>query len=559
MSERASETARAASPNIPQRFELDPNDHWDEKAALQAAANRELQGELLEPSVSYLAGIAAVAALAAGAYLFSFMLLVPRSEAAWQDDWLSVVKLLTGSAALSLVTFGVTKIKKLRASHAVDLGYVYLFALSLLLGLLRHLHPWPASELLRQFSPVILPIIAFGALIPATPRIAVGTSFGAAAMDPLAFLMLSGGVTPPARDALFLLASPLLGAFIAYRISLVVHKLSQDVVKARDIGSYQLVERLGQGGMSDVWRAQHRMLARDAAVKLIRREVLFGHGPQSAERLLRIFLREARTTAKLTSPHTIQVYDFGITRDGAFYYVMELLDGVDLKRLVERDGPQAPERATYILRQVCRSLHEAHTHDFVHRDVKPANIFLCRQGDEYDFAKVLDFGLVLDRHPTAEEIDDERRFVGTPAIMAPEMLRYQTPVDARADIYALGCVGYWLLTGKRVFEAETRNDMLVMHAHQKPVSPSKRIGKPLHAELEALIMSCLEKNPARRPQTARELRERLEALAFDRAWTEERAELWWRRTSAKPENLQQEAAEDPRERPSPLAGPKEPG
>jgi serine/threonine-protein kinase len=161
--------------------------------------------------------------------------------------------------------------------------------------------------------------------------------------------------------------------------------------------------------------------------------------------------------------------------------------------------------------------------------VKPANVFTCQSGGDTDFVKVLDFGLVLDRHPTAEELDDEKRFVGTPAIMAPEMVRFQAPVDARADLYAVGCVGYYLLTGKRVFEAETRHDMLVMHAHQKPVRPSARVGKEIHVELEKVIMTCLEKNPDRRPQTARELSERLGAIAFDPPWTEERAALWWKR------------------------------
>jgi len=281
--------------------------------------------------------------------------------------------------------------------------------------------------------------------------------------------------------------------------------------------------------MAEVWRADHRILARPAAVKLIRPQMLGEHGQIETERLLRLFLREARATASLSSPNTIQVYDFGITREGAFYYVMELLHGVDLKTLVERFGPQTAERTTYLLRQVCQSLAEAHERDFVHRDVKPANVFACLLGGEADFVKVLDFGLVLDRHPTAAELEDEQRFVGTPAIMAPEMVRFQAPVDARADLYAVGCVGYWLLTAKRVFEAETRHDMLVMHAHQKPQTPSARIGKPLHAGLEAVIMACLEKNPGKRPQTARELRERLDALSFDPPWTAERAELWWKR------------------------------
>ena len=165
---------------------------------------------------------------------------------------------------------------------------------------------------------------------------------------------------------------------------------------------------------------------------------------------------------------------------------MELLDGIDLQTLVERFGPQPSERIAHFLAQACHSLSEAHEKDFVHRDVKPANIFTCRSAASFDFVKVLDFGLVLDRHPTAEELEDEKRFVGTPAVMAPEMVRFQAPVDARADIYALGCVGYWLLTGKRVFEAETRHDMLVMHAHQKPILPSKRVELPIHAGLEAL-------------------------------------------------------------------------
>jgi len=209
--------------------------------------------------------------------------------------------------------------------------------------------------------------------------------------------------------------------------------------------------------------------------------------------------------------------------------VMELLSGIDLQSLVERFGPQPSERVASLLRQACHSLTEAHERNFVHRDVKPANIFTCLLGGDYDFAKVLDFGLVLDRHPTSEELEDEQRLVGTPAVMPPEMVRFHAPVDARADIYALGCVGYWLLTGKRVFEASTRHDMLVMHAHQKPIAPSKRVELEIHEGLEAVVMSCLEKNPNRRPQTARELSEMLGSLTFAPAWTEERARLWWRR------------------------------
>jgi serine/threonine-protein kinase len=255
-----------------------------------------------------------------------------------------------------------------------------------------------------------------------------------------------------------------------------------------------------------------------------------------------------RTTASLRSPHTIQVYDFGVTREGAFYYVMELLDGIDLMTLVERFGAQPGERVASLMKQVCHSLREAHARNFVHRDVKPANVLTCAVGGDYDFVKVLDFGLVLDRHLTSQELEDEKQFVGTPAVMAPEMLRFQAPVDARADLYALGCVGYWLMTGKRVFEAETRHDMLVMHAHQKPVLPSRRIDRPMHPGLEALVMQCLEKNPNKRPQTARELSDALSALHFEHPWTDERAELWWKQN--RPEEQRATSALDEKERAS---------
>jgi serine/threonine protein kinase len=502
---------------------------WNEREAVRTAASFELPADLLTTGVGRLGGISGIAALVLAAYLVGLAFLVPRAPE-WERIRSNCLALLAAGAGLSLLIHGVTRIRRLRPQHVHDLGYVYLILLSLLLGLLRHASPWPPSELVRQLSPVALPILAFGALIPASPRTSVATLFGAAFMDPLAFVMARAGNTSPRPDELVLhFASPFLAAFIAYQISRVAHRLSEGIVKAREVGSYRLVEQLGVGGMAEVWLATHRMLARPAAVKLIRPKILVDHGPLEAERLLRLFLREARTTASLESPHTIQLYDFGTTREGAFYYVMELLKGVDLKTLVDRFGRQTPERTAYLLRQVCHSLAEAHDRNFVHRDVKPANIFTCELGGDVDVVKVLDFGLVLDRHPTAEELEDERRFVGTPAIMAPEMVRFHAPVDRRADLYAVGCVAYWLLTGKRVFEAETRHDMLVMHAHQRPVMPSARVGTRLHPELESVIMRCLEKNPDRRPQTARELRDQLDTLRFEHAWTDERARLWWKR------------------------------
>lgn len=524
----------------PKRLDLSV---WNAAEAVRGAANRQLSSTLLESAAQRLGQIGLFGALAFAVYLLWAMLLGGSKLGALFGTAFGAA---VAGLALSLALLGVTRLPKIPKQNVMDLGNVYLFAISLTLGILRHSQPSSPSDLLRQVSPVVIPLLAFGALIPTVPSKALPIMLMAAAMDPLGLMLMRAHTHYSAGELVVVLSSPLLAALVAQQISKVVHHLTERIEKAREVGSYKLVERLGVGGMAEVWRANHRMLRRPAAVKLIRPKVLVDHGPADSERLLRLFTREVRTTASLRSPHTIQVYDFGITREGAFYYVMELLDGVDLATLVERFGPQPAERVASLMRQVCHSLREAHARAFVHRDVKPANILTCAVGGDFDFVKVLDFGLVLDRHLTHEELEDEKQFVGTPAVMAPEMLRFQAPVDARADLYQLGCVGYWLLTGKRVFEAQTRADMLVMHAHQKPALPSKRIDRPVHAGLEALVMQCLEKNPNKRPQTARELSDALSALQFERPWTDERAELWWKQN--RPEAERPSSALDEKER-----------
>ncbi|HEY6080769.1 MAG TPA: serine/threonine-protein kinase [Polyangiaceae bacterium] len=535
----------------PQRLDLSV---WNAAEAVRGAANRQLSGNLLVAAVHRLGNIALFGAGTSAAYLVWLALL------GWNE--LGPVagialKVAIAGIALSLALFAVTKVPKVPAQNVTDLGNIYLFAVSLALGVLRHSQASSSSELLRQVSPVVIPLLAFGALIPSVPGKAAAVMFLAAAMDPFGLLLMRAHAHYSLRELVVVLSSPLLSALVAVQISKSVHQLTAGIVKAREVGSYKLVERLGMGGMAEVWRANHRMLRRPAAVKLIRPKVLIDHGPADSERLLRLFTREVRTTASLRSPHTIQIYDFGVTREGAFYYVMELLDGIDLMTLVERYGPQPGERVVSLMKQVCHSLREAHERNFVHRDIKPANILACAVGGDYDFVKVLDFGLVLDRHLTSDELEDEKQFVGTPAVMAPEMVRFQAPVDARADLYALGCVGYWLITGKRVFEAETRHDMLVMHAHQKPILPSKRVDRPVHPGLEAVIMQCLEKNPNKRPQTARELSDALSALPFERPWTDERATLWWKQNQ--PQYERANSALDEKERANAQApGPSSP-
>ena len=233
--------------------------------------------------------------------------------------------------------------------------------------------------------------------------------------------------------------------------------------------------------------------------------------------------------ARLRSPHTVELFDFGIADDGAFYYVMELLDGLDADSLLRRFGPAPPERAIYILRQVCHSLSEAQSCGLVHRDIKPANIFICRYGEDYDFVKVLDFGIVRaarDHADTSPVETRENAIQGTPAFIAPEQAM-GADLDGRADIYATGCVAYWLLTGQFVFTAETAVGLLMQHAQTPPVPPSARTALPIPAALDDLVLSCLAKDPAHRPQSARELSLRLAEVEGASAWTQDRAREWW--------------------------------
>jgi serine/threonine-protein kinase len=506
---------------------LDVSTAWDADAARRHAATQELP---LEVKRSAVAGLG-IACLTFAFVVASYLLLVgimARSDTAAAAGLARHLWTLLPLLLLHLGVFGVTRIRSFAPDAVLRLGFVHYVVVAFLLGFLRHSHAWPAGEAIRQWSPVAMWILLFGSLVPVRPGAILGWSLLAALMDPFALLAASSRIVPPSpAEAVLLLLTPFLAALMAYVASTVIYGLNERIAAAREFGSYRLVERLGVGGMAEVWRANHQMLARPAAVKLIRPGVLASFGERESARLVRLFEREAQATALLRSPHTIQVYDFGIARDGTFYYVMELLDGFDLQTLVERFGRQPPDRVVHVLRQVCHSLAEAHDRHLVHRDLKPGNIYVCRYGSDLDFAKVLDFGLVLDRRPTTEELEDRRGPVGTPAVMAPEQVRFDAPVDHRTDIYALGCVAYWMLTGVRVFEAETRHDMLVMHAHQRPVLPSRRLRIEVPMGLERLVMSCLDKNPDRRPQSARELEEALGALGLEETWTRARQREWW--------------------------------
>jgi eukaryotic-like serine/threonine-protein kinase len=288
---------------------------------------------------------------------------------------------------------------------------------------------------------------------------------------------------------------------------------------------YVLEEKIGSGGMGEVWRARHRTLGRLAAVKRIRPDVL-DLLPEHGEMARRRFEREARATACLRSPHAVTLYDFGTEADGAFYFAMELLDGMDLNALVKRDGPQPAGRVVEILRQACDALAEAHALGLVHRDIKPSNLFLCRTALDGDFVKVLDFGLAKWVHDDGRSrLTMEQATTGTPAYIAPEAALGQE-VDGRADIYCLACVGYWLLTGSTVFQASQAMAMLLAHINETPQAPSRKSELPVPESLDRLILRCLAKNPAERPAGAEELARLLEECGAQ-PWTAARARSWW--------------------------------
>jgi serine/threonine-protein kinase len=323
----------------------------------------------------------------------------------------------------------------------------------------------------------------------------------------------------------------ILGATLATVASRVLYGLRQQVAEASELGQYLLEEKIGGGGMGEVWRARHRLLIRPAAIKLIRQRALSAVSGDS-ELLVRRFEREARATAALTSPHTVQLYDFGIAEDGRLYYVMELLDGLDLDSLVRQYGPLPAERVVHLLRQACSALADAHANGLVHRDIKPANLVVSRAGTTFDFLKVLDFGLVKLDSPRRTDQDainlsGEDSWSGTPGYMAPEVVMGMADTDHRVDLYALGCVAYWLLTGTMVFEGETAMQVMFQHVQATPRRPSARTDLPIPAALESLVMECLEKEPARRPADARVVSERLAAVPLTLPWTADRAEQWW--------------------------------
>ena len=302
--------------------------------------------------------------------------------------------------------------------------------------------------------------------------------------------------------------------------SSVIFGLRKEVRDVRRLGQYAVGQKLGEGGMGIVYRASHAMLQRPTAIKLLNPEKVGEHG-------IARFEREVRLTAQLSHPNTVTIFDYGRTPDGLFYYAMELLDGVSLDELVALDGAQPAGRVVSLLRQAAGALAEAHGVDLIHRDIKPGNIMLCERGGAPDVVKVVDFGLVKELgHDDMVTVTSANIVTGTPKYMAPEALIAPDDVDGRSDLYALGAVGYFLLTGQHVFEGGTVVEVCSHHLHTKPTPPSERLGSEVPIDLERLILACLAKDPNDRPQTAIDLEKHLAGCDVP-AWDTEQAAAWW--------------------------------
>ena len=374
-------------------------------------------------------------------------------------------------------------------------------------------------------------IVTYGMFIPNTWRraaavaavialvpIAVGLMFRMEHPD----LLLAAGRVASFEQLSENALTMLMGIVIAVYGTHIINALRVEAFQARQLNQYRLKHLIGAGGMGEVYLAEHQLLKRPCAIKLIR------PGRAADPLALARFEREVRSTAQLSHPNTVEIYDYGRTEDGTFYYVMEYLPGLNLADLVARFGPLPPERVIHLLRQACGALAEAHAAGLVHRDLKPANIFASRRGGIFDVAKILDFGLVKPvATPAGSELSQDGIVTGSPAYMSPEQASGDRAPDARSDLYSLGTVAYCVLTGRAPFDGINAIRVLIAHARD-PVTPPSALRPDVPADLEAVVLRCMAKVPADRYQTAAELDRALAACASAGLWTQDRAASWWR-------------------------------
>ena len=378
-----------------------------------------------------------------------------------------------------------------------------------------------------MMSAWIIIMLTYGILMPNTWKRATLVLFPMAAIPYVVVYALSSQ-NPAVAETLghdrakTPLPLPFVAAAVGVFGSQVIHSIRREAFKARQFGQYRLMERLGAGGMGEVYKAEHMLLKRPCAIKLIKAE-----SEADAAAIAR-FEKEVQATAKLTHWNTVEIYDYGRTDDGTFYYVMELLPGLSLEELVEQHGPLPPARVVHLMRQVCAALHEAHSAGIIHRDIKPANIFVAERGGVPDVAKLLDFGLVKEGADAADgSASQQGSFSGTPNYMSPEQASSYEAVDGRADVYSLGAVAYHLLTGDPPFKGGNVLEILAAHA-QTEITPPSQLQAGIPGDIDAIILKCLAKIPSERFQDVESLMRALEECSISANWGQEQAEQWWR-------------------------------
>ncbi|MEM9555662.1 MAG: serine/threonine-protein kinase [Acidobacteriota bacterium] len=390
--------------------------------------------------------------------------------------------------------------------------------------------------LVTPFGPHVLVAALFPLVLLSPPGRTAWISALAAGAGLLAIISSEAtqGIPIPIQFLPDYLAAAAISPVVAWVLARNIGRLRARMEELRSLGSYRLEQKIGEGGMGEVWRATHQLLARPTAIKRIGRRHLRGDQTQR-DLMLERFSREARATAALTSMNTVDLYDFGVTEDGTVFIAMELLDGVDLRHLVLRHGRQPADRVRRILLQACDSLAEAHSRGLVHRDIKPANLMLCRQGQRTDVVKVLDFGIVGLAEPPAAAVDESQAadltlpgsVLGTPAFLAPEVLSGGVS-GPRSDLYALGATAYWLLTADLPFVANGPLQMAAAILRDEPEPPSVR-GAAVASELEAIVLRCLAKDSADRFASADALAAALEACPDRGTWSSDAERIWWHR------------------------------
>jgi eukaryotic-like serine/threonine-protein kinase len=380
-------------------------------------------------------------------------------------------------------------------------------------------NPWKKAARLiipMALAPMIVPWI-LGAFHPELYQVAIH----AASLENMS------------EDGLFLI----LGAFTAIFGTHTINTLRIEAYRARLLSQYRLGRKLGGGGMGEVYLAEHQLLKRPCAIKLIRSDLV------GNQRIFARFEREVRATAQLSHWNTIEIFDYGRNDNGAFYYVMEYLPGLSLAQLIERYGPMPAARVIYLLRQACAALHEAHESGLIHRDIKPANLMAAYRGGMHDVAKLLDFGLVktLSEDTKAPHLSREGTVAGSPLYMAPEQIMHTSEPDRRTDIYGLGAVAYFMLTGRPPFLGESPMEVMIAHVRDD-VTPPSRVQSDIPSDLEAVVMRCLAKNPTDRYPNTPSLAEALEECADKAKWSARKAALWWQ---SHPDDPGQKPAAEP--------------